>query len=219
MKKIILIPIFLLLILPFMVYAKTPNKEETLKVIEKIENIQVDDNIVIKNISIGTDKFTMTIDNNGEFIQKEIEYLFKDNELEFTVGNIELENINDNRYAFYLYSILENKSAAPYDVDSYYNINNIKEKLEKQKAYQTTYIDNSKTFGITIFKKNNIINIKYHYYFDGDYPIMEREIITDEELTNPNTRNYSVWISIMLVTVVIIGVYTYHDALKKKVKE
>lgn len=216
MKKIILV-IIVLLLLPIMVYAKTPNKEETLKVIEKIENIQVDDNIVIKNISIGDNKFTIILNNDGNIEQKEINYLFKDNELEFGVGDISLEELNKNNYAFYLYSILENKSAVPYDVNNYYNNSNIKEKVLNQKENIKTYIDVSKTFGITISKENNL-NIKYHYYFDGDYPIMERSIITDEELTNPETRNYNVLISIMLVSIVLIGIYTYYDATKKRIK-
>lgn len=216
MKKIILV-IIVLLLLPIMVYAKTPNKEETLKVIEKIENIQVDDNIVIKNISIGDNKFTMILNNDGNIEQKEIKYSFKDNELEFSVGNITLEDLEKNNYAFYLYSILENKSASPYDVNNYYNNNNIKEKILNQNENIKTYIDVSKTFGITINKENNL-SITYHYYFDGDYPIMEREIITDDTLTNPETRNYNVLITIMLISIVLIGIYTYIDASRKRIK-
>ena len=203
--------ILILLLLPIMVYAKTPNKEETLKVIEKIENIFVDENMVIKNISIGDNKFTLVINKDNNYIEKEINYEFDDKSLSFKTTNKE-----DNIYAFYLYSILENKSAVPYDMNNYYNTIFIDDRLINQKEDIKTYIDDTKTFGLTVDKKNN--SITYHYYFDGDYPIIEKEMVSDKEFTNPDTRNYSVVITVMLIIITIIGIYTYFDVPNKRIK-
>ena len=220
MKKIKYIILLLLLLFPITIYAKTPNKEETLKVIEQIENIQVEDNSYIKNISIGEDKFTLIMEVNGNFIEKDINYKFTDNELSFSGEDIslDLKDIDNNKYAFYLYSILENKSTVPYDMDNYYNNSNIKEKINNQTELTKTYIENSKTFGLTLSKENNKLKVTYHYYFDGDYPIIEKEEINSDEFTNPSTRNYSILITVMLISIICIGIYTYLDIPNKRIK-
>ena len=220
MKKIKYLILLLLLLLPIAVYAKTPNKEETLKVIEKIENIQVEDNSYIKNISIGEDKFTLIMEVNGNFIEKNINYKFTDKGLSFNGEDISLDlnDIDNNKYAFYLYSILENKSTAPYDINNYYNNSNIKEKINNQTEVTKTYIDDSKTFGLTLSKENNKLKITYNYYFDGDYPIIEKEEINGDEFTNPSTRNYSILITVMLISIICIGIYTYLDIPNKRIK-
>lgn len=220
MKKIKYIILLLLLLFPITIYAKTPNKEETLKVIEQIENIQVEDNSYIKNISIGEDKFTLIMEINGDFVEKNINYKFTDKGLSFNGEDIsiDLKDLEKNKYAFYLYSILENKSTVPYDTNNYYNNSNIKEKINNQTELTKTYIDNSKTFGLTLSKENNKLKITYNYYFDGDYPIIEKEQINSEEFTNPSTRNYSLLITILLISIICIGIYTYLDIPIKRIK-
>lgn len=211
--------ILLLLLLPITVYAKTPNKEETIKVIESIENVQVDDGIVIYNTSIEEVKIGLNLNDNGVVATKKIGYHFDDNKLSFSGGAYiydsttkELSVIESNDYAFYLYSILENKSSVPYNIDNYYNNKNIEEKIINLQEDEKIYKDDSNTFGITL-KRRKIndnkyqINISYQYYFTGDYPVMIKEE-TKEEFTNPDTGNYTIIVSIILVFVLGMGIYT-----------
>ena len=54
MKKILLL--IIVLVFPLFVFAKTPNKEETLKVIKNIENTLVGENIKIESTNITNEK-------------------------------------------------------------------------------------------------------------------------------------------------------------------
>lgn len=213
MKKIFLI--LILLLLPITVFAKTPNKEETFKVIKDITNVSVSEDIKIESTNIDEDNITFIINDK----EVKIPYTFIDNKLSFTGGEVILENnkvkeINNNDYAFYLYSILENKSTIPLDINNYYNNENIKEKIEND--FSTRYKENTNTFGITLEKiDNNKYRIIYDYYLDGDYPIVELEEVSDD-FTNPSTGNYNLLITIMLISVLCIGIYTYVDPKKSK---
>ncbi len=212
MKKVFLI--LVLLLFPIAVFAKTPNKEETFKVIEDITNVRVSEDIEIESTKI--DKYNIIFTINNEEIK--IPYTFMDNELSFKGGELVINNnkveINNNDYAFYLYSILENKSTIPYDLNNYYNNQTIKEKVEEN--FSLEYKENTNTFGITLEKiDNNKYRIIYNYYLDGDYPIVELDEVSDE-FTNPSTGNYNLLITIMLISVLCIGVYTYVDPKKNK---
>ena len=129
MKKIVAFLFLVILIIPLGVLAKTPNQEEIMKVINSIENVQVDENIIIKSTKVKDNTIQLEISENGNTILKEIPYKMKENELEFTGGyalvNIEtgkvIGDITDNNNAFYIYSLLENKSFAPYEEGNYYN--------------------------------------------------------------------------------------------------
>ena len=218
--------ILLLLLLPITVLAKTPNKQETIKVIKSIENIQVDDNVIIYNVEIDNNKITLNINDNGVDAKKTLNYEFKDNELVFTGGTYtvnpetkEINKVESNDYAFYLYSILESKSSMPYDINNYYNESNIQKKIKELNEETKTYKEDTNTFAITLSKEyigsSEYINIKYHYYFDGDYPVMLKEI-SQEEFTNPNTGNYSIYVTIVLILVIGIGIYTCIDKKEKE---
>ena len=212
MKKLLLV--LLLLIFPVVVYAKTPNLDETIKIIEDIKNVNVDEGIVIENTVVDGDNIIFKI--NNEDIK--IPYTFSDNKFSFVGGSFTLDNnkvvdIKDNQYAFYLYSILESKSTIPYDPNNYYNNNNIKGLIESD--FKTTYRENTNTFGITLRKdEENKYTIIYDYYLDGDYPIIEFD--DSDDLENPATGNYNLLITIMLVSVLCVGIYTYVDPKKSK---
>ena len=216
--------ILLLLLVPITVFAKTPNKDETIKVIENIENVQVDEGIIIYSVSVDNKNIILNINDNGVVTEKKIEYIYKDNELVFKGGTYKIDNdikeINNNDYAFYLYSIMENYSTVPYDIENYYNKTNIEKKIKEYKE-DITYIDTSKTFGISLTKEvigaSDYIHINYHYYFDGDYPIILKEEETDE-FKNPETGNYNIIITIMLMSVIGIGIYTCLDIPSKRIK-
>lgn len=208
MKKILLL-VILLLLFPIGVYAKTPTKDEALEIIGEIENVLVDENIKIESTTVTNDKIIFKI--NG--IDKEIPYTYENNKFSFTGGYYSNGNIYDNEYAFYLYSILENKSTIPYDEKNYYNNNKIKEMIDTN--YKDSYKEETNTFGITLKKENEKINIIYNYYLDGDYPVMEMEE-TKDELTNPATGNYNFMITVMLICVLSIGAYTVMDPKKSK---
>lgn len=206
MKKLLFV--IILLLFPITVFAKTPNKEETFKIIKDISNVNVSEDIKIESTDITDDYIIFNI--NGE--EEKIPYEFSNNKLSFIGGTIVLENgkvkeITNNSYAFYLYSILENKSTIPYDMNNYYNDETIKEKINN--SFSTEYKENTNTFGFSLEKiSDNKYNIIYNYYLDGDYPVLEIEQLSND-LTNPATGNYNLLITIMLLSVLCIGVYTY----------
>lgn len=210
MKKLFILILFLL---PITVFAKTPNKEETFKVIKDITNVSVSEDIKIESTKVDDNNIIFIINDK----EVKIPYTFNNNKLSFTGGELILENntvkeINNNNYAFYLYSILENKSTIPVDIDNYYNDETIKEKVNNN--FNTEYKENTNTFGITLEKINdNKYNIIYNYYLDGDYPIVEIEEL-DDDFTNPSTGNYNLLITVMLISVLCIGIYTYVDPKK-----
>lgn len=215
MKKILLL-IMVLLVFPIMVNAKTPNKEETFKVIENIENVLVDENIIINKVSINDKELLLDVTDNEINTIKKLSYTFDNNKLEFTGGYFilkdnKIEDIIDNDYAFYLYSILENKSTIPYDVDNYYNKTNIKKLVETN--YKDIYKEPTNTFGITLKKDHDLTRIYYDYYLDGDYPVIDIEDIDNSK--NPPTGNYTLIITLMLIVFTGIGVYTCMDSKKE----
>ena len=81
--------------------------------------------------------------------------------------------------------------------------------------FSTVYKEPTNTFGITLEKiDNNQYNIIYDYYLDGDYPVLDFEKTADADIVNPATGNYNVLITILLVSVLCIAVYTYVDPKK-----
>jgi len=210
--------VLLLLLFPITVCAKTPNKEETIKVIESIENVQVDEGIIIYSAEYDEDKIILNINDNGTNKQIPISCTFDDESLTFKGGKYlvkdDVEVIESNNYAFYLYSILENISNIPYNIDSYYNNDNVIKKVKEFKANEKTYIESSNTFGLSLSREQGYIRVYYNYYFTGDYPVMIKEEITDE-FKNPDTGNYTIYITIMLVIVAGLAIYTYVMPVKE----
>ena len=74
MRKIITFLFLVILIIPLGVLAKTPNQEEITKVINSIENVQVDENIIIKSTTIKNDKIQLEISENENIITKVCKY-------------------------------------------------------------------------------------------------------------------------------------------------
>jgi len=206
-KKVLLL--IILLLLPITVFAKTPTKDDLLQFINDIENVSVDEDIKISSTEISNDKIIFKINDQ----LKEIPYTYENNKFSFIGGYYSNGNIIDNDYAFYLYSILENKSTIPYDEENYYNNNKIKELI--QTNYKDSYKEPTNTFGITLNKENDKVSIIYNYYLDGDYPIMEVEEVSDE-ITNPATGNYNLIITMMLIGVLSLGAYTVVDPKKSR---
>ena len=208
MKKVLLF--IVLLLFPIIVFAKTPNKEETFKIIKDIKNVSVSENIKIESTDIDSDNIIFVIDNK----EVKIPYTFSINKLSFNGGIVENGKVKDNDYAFYLYSILENKSTIPLDIDNYYNNETIEKKVKED--FSTEYKEDTNTFGFTLEKiDDNKYRIIYNYYLDGDYPVLDLEQVNDD-LENPATGNYNLLITIMLIAVLCIGIYTYVDPKKSK---
>ena len=215
MKKILFL-IVVLLLFPMTVFAKTPNQEETLNVIRGISNVTVMDGLTIESTKVDDSNVIFTIDGNEIYIP----YKFSGNKFSFTGGTITLDSNNrvigepyDNEYAFFLYSILENKSNIPYDVNNYYNNNTIKEIVNN--GLTTEYKENTNTFGFSLEEvKPNTYKIIYNYFMDGDYPVVS--MIVDEDIVNPATGNYNILITIMLVSVLCLGIYAYINRGKEK---
>ena len=215
MKKLLFV--VLLLIFPISVYAKTPNLDETLKVIKDINNVLVDDDVKIEFTTVEDDSIIFIINGNSV----KVDYTFSDNKFSFVGGTFQLDNnkkiigdIQDNQYAFYLYSILESKSTIPYDQDDYYNDNNIKKMINNN--FNDVYKEKTNTFGISLKEiTKNKYQLVYDYYLDGDYPVIELDTLSND-IKNPATGNYNILITIMLVSVLCIGLYTYFEPNKSK---
>lgn len=221
MKKVILLILILYsIMIPLQIKAKTPTKEETMKIIDDIENIQVDDDIRIKSTEIQNNTIILNMEKDSKEEQIKVYYEWIDNTLNIYGGTILINNnqvnIIDNEYAFYLYSILERESTIPYDYDNYYNNLNIRKIVENNINFQDSISlkEKTNTFGITLEKDNNIINIIYQYYLDGDYPII---MINEDELSeNPNTGNFTTYTTFAFILIVGVACYTYMNPKKEK---
>lgn len=221
MKKVILLILILYsIMIPLQIKAKTPTKEETMKIIDDIENIQVDDDIRIKSTEIQNNTIILNMEKDSKEEQIKVYYEWIDNTLNIYGGSILINNnqvnIIDNEYAFYLYSILERESTIPYDYDNYYNNLNIRKIVENNINFQDSISlkEKTNTFGITLEKDNNIINIIYQYYLDGDYPII---MINEDELSeNPNTGNFTTYTTFAFILIVGVACYTYMNPKKEK---
>ncbi len=215
MKKLFLSFLVLILLFPITVFARTPSEDETLNVIRSISNVTVDDSITIDSVRVEDNKIILSLFG----FDHSIPYEFADNTLSFKGGFLLLDENNqvsgeavDNEYAFFLYSILENKSNIPYDANNYYNsetiINLVNSGLKKE------YKENSNTFGITLNEESHgKYRITYHYYTTGDYPVLDPNI---DDSGNPATGNYNILITIMLISILGIGVYSYVNRGKEK---
>ncbi len=246
MKKAIFF-LLLVFLFPISVLAKTTTQADVLKIIDDIENVQVDeDGTTIKNTTIDEQFITFTIESKQEEREEKIPYFWSEpHVLSFSTGKAIiqyeqgvplLQELTGEDAAFYLYSILENKSLVPYSEDNYYSPSQIKKMIEYQGQNGIfknvsgakevwTKTDPTKTFGIS-FQSRKIadtqleVQIIHHYYLETDYPINEvseiQERISEDTLVNPNTGNYGTMISIMLVLVLGITVYTIMDIPKKR---
>ena len=219
-KTILLILLLYSILIPLQIKAKTPTKEETMKIIDDIENIQVDDDIRIKSTEIQNNTIILNIEKDTKEEQVKVYYEWINTTLNIYGGSIIINNnqvnIMNNDYAFYLYSILERESTIPYDYDNYYNNLNIRKIVENNINFQDSISlkEKTNTFGITLEKDNNIINIIYQYYLDGDYPII---MINEDELSeNPNTGNFTTYTTFAFILIVGVACYTYMNPKKEK---
>ena len=218
-KAILLILLIYSVLIPLQPKAKTPTKEETMKIIDAIENIQVDENVKIKSSEIQNNTIKLNIERDSKEEEIKVYFEWIDNTLNIYGGcilkNNNQFNIIDNDYAFYIYSILERESTIPYDYDNYYNNLNIKKIVDNNNFKDTISLkEKTNTFGITLEKQNNVINIIYHYYLDGDYPII---LINDDELSeNPSTGNFTTYTSFTFILIVGVACYTYMNPKKEK---
>ncbi len=229
MKKIFLL-LLLLCILPISVFAKANTKETVLEAIQSIENVQVEEDLMITKLTVTDNIISMELLNNNILETKEILYDFNDTTFTFSTGvftknygNNSVEEITNNKPAFYLYSILESMSTSPYEEEHYYNELWIKEKINNL-VKKDIKIDDSnwgKTFGLTIEQKslqNNIgtYQVSYHYYLDGNDPILLNieEINPEEGFTNPNTGTFESFVFIALLIVIGLAGLTYWNPKK-----
>ena len=235
MKKYIFLVV--LLLLPISVLARQETKENLLKAIDDIHDVQVDDTVMILNTKVDDNVIQFEMEEEGKTVTRDIHYTFQDNYLSFYSGYIKMNIVNDtiqlskiidNQYAFYLYSILENLSTAPYEEENYFNSTLIEKKLntisldEKKDFWNDTvkkleYYNTGKTFGLQLVgeKIDNSevkVNIYYQYFLDGDDTILVNPIIEagqDELLKNPETGNFSFFITTLLLIVIGLAAYTY----------
>ena len=68
-----------------------------------------------------------------------------------------------------------------------------------------------------INKTTKKVLITYHYYFDGDYTIIDMNK-SELDSINPPTGSYNIQVTIMLGIIICIGLYTYFDTTKKEGK-
>ena len=93
MKKTILLILFLYSILiPLQIKAKTPTKEETMKIIDDIENIQVDDDIRIKSTEIQNNTIILNIEKDTKEEQVKVYYGWINTTLNIYGGSILINN-------------------------------------------------------------------------------------------------------------------------------
>ena len=221
MKKLLFL-LILVLLFPITVFAKTPTLEETLNVIRNINNVVVLDGVTVNSASVDGENIYFYMDG----LEIIIPYTFTDNVFSFTGGGILVDENNklsgdiyDNAYPSFLYMILENKSAIPYDFNNYYSTDGIAEIVNREFKVGEEYREPTNTFGFSLAKMPNSLydneyQITYHYHLDGDYPILETEVSGDT-FENPATGNYNVLITIMLISVLCIGVYSYVNRERK----
>jgi len=219
MKKYVFLLVCILL-LPISVLAKTATKEDLLEVINNIQDVQVDEEIKILDIEVEENQFVMTLLENDLPEIRYIPYHFDHYTLTITGGYTQKGETlpNNNQYAFYIYSILESMSTAPYDEKNYYNNSFIQNEISQfsENNEKKEWKDYGKTFGLTIEKKPETFQIYYHYYLDGDDTIILYDSNELEGLQNPSTGNFSTMVTITLMIVIGLAAYTYWDTDKNK---
>ena len=89
MKKLLFLLVVLLLF-PITVFAKTPNQEETIKVIKSISNVTVIDGVTIESTDVDDQNVIFTINGNAIYIP----YQFSDNKFSFKGGRLLLDSNN-----------------------------------------------------------------------------------------------------------------------------
>ena len=210
MKKILLF--IILFMFPIVVFAKTPTKDETLNVIRGINNVKLDNGEKIESVKVEKYNIIFTVDGKEVYIP----FSYSDNKFSFGIGYLTTNdnhseiNIYDNDYSYALYSILVNKAGVPSDNENYYSNENIKTLLKRE--FLSEYKEPTNTFGLVINPiENNKYAIIYYYYLDGDYPIIDESL----DSLNPATGNYNILITIVLVSILALGIYSYVNREKK----
>jgi hypothetical protein len=215
MKKLLFL-ILVILLLPITVLAKTPTLEETLNVIRGINNVTVIDGVTIESTRVDESDIAFVLQGREEYVP----YKFENNTLIFKGGCVLVDEnkqvigeIFDNAFAFFLYSILDNKSSIPYDSNNYYSTENIANMINN--GFATEYSEPTNTFGISLQEEDaGKYRIYYKYHLDGDYPVFD--LGSGDSFDNPATGNYNVLITIMLLAVLAIAIYSYINREKKK---
>jgi hypothetical protein len=204
--------LLVLLISPFMVYAKTTTKEDIMNFIDNIQNVQVDDNIRINNTSITDKEISIELLDNNRIITKTVPYSWNDNILTIVGGTITKgeEPIN-NQYAFYLYAILENKTTSPYEEEHYYNPSLLKKLVETNTKEVIEDHNTGDTFSIYLKEQTpNIYQINYQFNLVGDdASIVSIEEGQDELFKNPETGNIHFYVTVLLIIMLGIAAYTF----------
>ena len=107
MKKWLFV-IAIFFVFPISVIARTATKEDLIETIDSFQNIQVDDNIKILSMEVLKDKIEVTLLENNLPEIRYIPYKIEKNTFTFQGGIVKEGVLENNQYAFYLYSILEN---------------------------------------------------------------------------------------------------------------
>ena len=203
MKKLLIL-VLVLCILPLPVLARQETKERLLETIGEMRNIQVEEDTIILSTTVQENKIKFQLEKAGEKIEKEMNYYFDGVCFTFSSGYVENNQLFNNEQSFYLYSILESLSTAPYDENNYYNPSWIEKKVLEMRAnheLEMTVSNIGKTFGIHLKDINNKMQVEYQYYLDGEDTILVNPIVEErknEILTNPETGNYSFFVTILL---------------------
>lgn len=224
MKRILLL--LLMMLLPISVMAKEDDRSSLFQLIESIQNVYVDENIKILSVEVDSNNIKMEIEEDNVVNTHLIPYTFDDQTLSFQSGyltiqkgdSVSIEDIKDNSYAFYLYSILESKSSSIYEEDNYYNESLILKKLNSYSIEEWNelwsdgvieYHNIGKTFGL-VFKSKVLsdssirISIVYEYFLDGDNSVLMNSLVDSKGLTG----EYHSFITILLLVVLGMAVYS-----------
>ena len=226
MKKILLI-LLCIFIVPIHTFALT-SREEVKETIDKIENTVVGENVKIVKATMQDSTIDLEIQTD-EIRVVSIPFQWEENKLLFGTGKVSIygENpptilIDHNDESFYLYSILENLSNSPYDVENYYDDLNIKQKISTslEKNIPLRYTDISETFGLVLNDElNGTYSLWYTYNLESNFTIVKEK---QEETPNPvsrvTPRGLLIMMTLMLVVVLALAFYSFVDGQKRRIR-
>lgn len=205
--------VLVVLLSPLMTFAKTNTKEDIMNFIENIQDTQVDEDIIIEKTTITNEEIILELLEKNRVETKNVSYKWEDNILVLTGGTIQLnEEPQNNQYAFYLYSIIENKTTAPYEENHYYNASLLQKLVASNSKKIIEDHNTGNTFSILLKEITpNVYQIEYHYNLAGDDAslVMMEDFNQEEILKNPNTGSIHFYITILLLIMLGITAYTY----------
>lgn len=206
-------------------------QEEVIQVINKIENTVVDENIKITHVKMQDTTIEVQLEGSDSRLVS-IPYQWRDNKLYFGSGRVIMmgENptipiIENNIESFYLYSILENLSNSPYDMDNYYDEVQLEKKIQSSMTYQIPfhYTDISETFGCVLEETETpgTYNLWYTYNLNSDYTLNKdkQESVLEPIPTAAGVGGYLIVITVMLGCVICLAIYSLMDNVKRRRKD